>query len=127
MSDPALVREILTQILEATARIERRFAPIQSAEDFLADDEGIDRLDAICMMLIALGESLKNLDKVTGGELLGRYPQVDWTGAKGIRDIISHHYFHLDAEVVYGVCRERLPGLVAAVKAMREELGDGPP
>ncbi len=127
MSDPALVREILTQILEATARIERRFAPIQSSEDFLADDEGIDRLDAICMMLIAIGESLKNLDKVTGGELLGRHPEVDWTGAKGIRDIISHHYFHVDAEVVYDVCREHLPGLVEAVRAMREELGRGAP
>ncbi|HEX9591940.1 MAG TPA: HepT-like ribonuclease domain-containing protein [bacterium] len=91
MSDPALVREILAQILEGAARIERRFAPIQSAEDFLADDAGLDRLDAICMMLIAVGESLKNLDKVTGGELLGCHPQVDWAGAKGIRDVISHH------------------------------------
>jgi uncharacterized protein with HEPN domain len=40
------------------------------------------------MMLIAIGESLKNLDKVTGGTLFSRYPEVDWKGAKGIRDII---------------------------------------
>jgi uncharacterized protein with HEPN domain len=125
MSDPALVLEILAQIIEATTRIERRFAPIQSPEDFLADDQGIDRLDAICMMLIAIGESLKHLDKVTGGELLERYPQVDWAGAKGIRDVISHHYFHVDAEGIYGVCRDRLPGLVDAVKVMRDELAGG--
>ena len=44
-------------------------------------------------MLIAIGESLKNLDKITGGSLLAKYPEVDWKGAKGARDIISHHYF----------------------------------
>ncbi|MES9856898.1 MAG: HepT-like ribonuclease domain-containing protein [Sedimenticola sp.] len=51
------------------------------------------------MMLIAIGESLKSLDKITHGTLLKRYPEIDWKGAKGIRDILSHHYFDLDAEV----------------------------
>jgi uncharacterized protein with HEPN domain len=91
MSDPALIREILLQITESTERIKRRFAPIRSPDDFLSNEEGIDRLDGICMMLIAMGENLKNLDKLTKGELLRRYPQLDWNGAKGIRDIISHH------------------------------------
>jgi hypothetical protein len=52
MSDAALTREILCQILEAAKRIERRFSTIQSPDDFLAGDEGLDKLDAICMMLI---------------------------------------------------------------------------
>lgn len=127
MYDPKLVLEILSQILEAAGRIERRFAPIRSPDDFTLSDEGLDRLDAICMMLIAIGEHLKNLDKVTKGELLPRYPQVDWDGAKGIRDIISHHYFHLDAEIVYDVCQGKIPGLVQAVNAMKREHSDGPP
>jgi uncharacterized protein with HEPN domain len=66
MSDRELVNEILSQILVAASRIERRFASVGSSDDFLASEEGIDRLDGICMMLIAIGESLKNLDKVTG-------------------------------------------------------------
>jgi hypothetical protein len=33
--------------------VERRFAPIRSPDDFLASEDGIDRLDGICMMLIA--------------------------------------------------------------------------
>lgn len=122
MSDTATVREVLSQILEATARIERRFSSIRSPGDFLVNDEGIDRLDGICMMLIAMGESLKNLDKITNGELLQRYPQVDWDGAKGIRDIISHHYFQVNPDIVYDVCLEKLPGLIQAVNAMLEEL-----
>src|ERR1035437_10063591 len=106
MSDPALIREVLLQITESTKRIKRRFAPIRSPDDFLANEEGIDRLDGICMMLIAMGENLKNLDKLTKGELLRRYPQVDWNGAKGIRDIISHHYYHVDPVIVFNVCQE---------------------
>lgn len=104
MFDRELVNEILNQILEATSRIERRFLTISSSDDFLATDDGIDKLDAICMMLIAIGESLKNLDKVTSETLLCNHPEIDWKGAKGIRDIISHHYFDLNAEVVFSVC-----------------------
>ena len=122
MSDVALVREILCQIFEAVRRIERRFTTIQSPDDFLAGDEGLDKLDAICMMLIAIGESLKNLDKITGGTLLMKYPEVDWKGAKGARDIISHHYFDLNAEAVFGICRDDIPGLASTVEKMLETL-----
>lgn len=75
------------------------------------------------MMLIALGESCKNLDKVTGGDLLNRYPEIDWKGVKGIRDILSHHYFDLDAEVVFFVCKKHIPSLLATLEVMLKELG----
>jgi uncharacterized protein with HEPN domain len=127
MYDVELVREILRQILEACRRIERRFSTIRQADDLLANDDGLDRLDAICMMLIAIGESLKNLDKITGGELLRNYPDVDWKGAKGVRDIISHHYFDLDAEAVFGICRNDMPTLTATVERMLTELLDDAP
>jgi uncharacterized protein with HEPN domain len=122
MYDVELVLEILSQIHEAGKRIERRFSPVLHPDDFLVTDEGLDRLDAICMMLIAIGESLKNLDKLTNGELLARYPGVDWKGAKGARDIISHHYFDLDAEAVHGICRNDMPSLTAAIEKMIKDL-----
>ncbi len=122
MSDAALTSEILSQILEAVRRIERRFAAIDEPDDFLTSDDGVDKLDAICMMLIAVGENLKNLDKVNDGKLLATHPEVDWKGAKGIRDIISHHYFDLNAEIVFAVCKERLPGLLQALQDMKSKL-----
>lgn len=36
--------------------------------------------------------------------------------------LISHHYFDIDAEVVFSVCKERLPGLVRTVKAMLKDV-----
>jgi uncharacterized protein with HEPN domain len=114
-SDPKLVRAILENILTAIARIERRFADIDSPDDFVSDDEGIDRLDGITMMLIAIGEQLKQLDAVSGVDLDAQYPHVDWKGAKGIRDFLSHHYFVLDAEVIFDVCQTKIEGLKQAI------------
>ncbi len=122
MFDTELVNEILSQILTAAHRVERRCEGIFEPDDFLVSDAGIDRLDAICMMLITIGESLKNLDRVTDGKFLVKFPEVDWKGAKGMRDIISHHYFDLNAEVVFSICKERIPGLIETTTKMKKSL-----
>ena len=74
------------------------------------------------MMLVAIGESLKNLDKITNGELLPKYPDVDWRGAKGARDIISHHYFDLNAEAVFGICQNDMPTFKATIERMLADI-----
>jgi len=123
MSDQKLVREVIVQILDAISRIERRAARITIASDFVSSDAGIDMLDSISMMLIAIGESCKNLDKITGGELLARYPEVDWKGVKGMRDIISHHYFDINADIVFSVCRKEIPLLRKTFERMLADVG----
>lgn len=77
MYDRPLVLEIIRQILEAISRIERRCQGVTSPNDFVSSDDGLDRLDGVCMMLIAIGEGCKHLDKITGRELLRAYSQVD--------------------------------------------------
>jgi uncharacterized protein with HEPN domain len=118
MSDPALIREVLSQILMGARRIERRASSVLVPNDFLDSDAGLDKLDAICMMLIAIGESVKNLDKITAGKLLPRFPQVDWKGVKGVRDVISHQYFDVDADAVDAICKKHIPVLMATVEKM---------
>lgn len=125
MFDAELADEILNQILAAARRIERRFAPIDQPDDFLKSDEGLDRLDAIAMMLITIGESLKNLEKQAGSALLKRHPEVDWTGAKGLRNILSHNYFGVNAKAIFFICRDEMPKLIAAIEKMQKELADG--
>ena len=77
MYDKNLIKEILIQILEASNKILKRFDSIHEPDDFLNSDEGQEKCDAICMQLIAIGESLKNLDKVTNYSLLTSYPEVE--------------------------------------------------
>ena len=83
---------------------------------------GREKPDAICMQLIALGESLKNLDKITGGRLLTQYPQADWKKAKGLRDIIPHHYFDVNAEAVYNVCESKIPLLQDVIELIIKDV-----
>ena len=74
------------------------------------------------MQLIAVGESLKNFDKVTNYSLLPSYPQVEWKKVKGMRDVISHHYFSLNAEAIYDVCQNHIDQLAQAIKKMINEI-----
>ena len=111
MYDKEIVIEIIEQILEALKIIKRRSKNINSPDDFLNSDNGLDMLDAICMQLIAVGESIKKIDKITNGKLLKKYPNIDWKGIKGVRDIISHHYFDLDAEEIFNICDNNIEPL----------------
>lgn len=122
MYDKELAVEILTQIYQATQTILQRFEPIKSVNDFTDSPAGMEKLDSICMLLIAIGEALKNLDKVTDNSLLPRYTQVDWKKAKGMRDIISHHYFETDAEVIYDVCKNHIDELSQTINKMIKEI-----
>ena len=122
MYDRDLVIEIISQILIAIGRIERRIERISAPNDFISSDDGIDMLDAISMMLVAIGESCKNLDRITGEALLILYPEIDWKGIKGIRDVISHHYFDINAEIVFFVCRNRIPVLKDVFKKMIKDI-----
>jgi uncharacterized protein with HEPN domain len=122
MYDKALAIEILQQILQALRTILQRFEPVKSSDDFTSSPAGMEKLDSICMLLIAIGENLKNIDKVTGGSLLSLYPQVDWKKAKGMRDLISHHYFEVDADVIYHVCENYLDPMAQIITRIIEEL-----
>jgi uncharacterized protein with HEPN domain len=75
----------------------------------------MEKLDAVCMQLIAIGESLKNLDKVTNQTLLPTYPQIPWKKVKGLRDIIVHHYFDVDAEQIWWIIDNELDPLLKAI------------
>ena len=122
MYDRELVLTILGQIYQAAQTILKRFEPVKTVSDFTDSPTGVEKLDSICMLLIAIGEALKNLDKTTNKSLLPRYPQVDWKKAKGMRDIISHHYFETDADVIYDVCKNHIPELAQTINKMIREL-----
>jgi uncharacterized protein with HEPN domain len=62
--------------------------------------------------------------QVTGGSLLSQYPQIEWKRVMGMRDILSHHYFDIDSEVVYAVCDLHVGQLAETVERMLEDLED---
>ena len=122
MPDKALLVETLTQIVQAAERILKRFEPIKTSDDFLKDETGLEKMDAICMQLIAIGESLKKIDTITEGRFLPKYSAIDWKKAKGLRDILSHHYFDVNAEAIYDVCQTKVPAMAESVRQMLQDL-----
>ena len=120
--DKEIVIDILKNILWSLEQIRKRFAQIKTSDEFIKDDEGLEKLDSICMQLINVGEALKQIDKITASKLLENYKGVDWKRAKGMRDIITHHYFDVDAEIVYSVCSEHLPKMAISVQRILNDL-----
>ena len=72
----SIAKDILEDILSAIKRLEERTKSVRSIDDFIGSSENMVLLDATCMLLIAIGESLKNLDKTTNGQLLPTYPSI---------------------------------------------------
>ena len=118
----SLALDILYDIQSAIVRLQERTRLIKSVDDFLDTEEGMILLDATCMLLIAIGESLKNLDKVTEGKLLPTYPSIPWKQVKGMRDIVSHHYFDIDPAQVLWIVTYEIKPLKTAIDYFIEEL-----
>lgn len=123
MPDMSLIREKLEQIEESMRRIERRSSSIESPEDFSVTEDNLDKLDAIAMMLLAIGESFKKIDIETDGRLLEKYPEIDWRGVIGLRNVLAHDYFDIDAEEIFKICKRDIPQLIDTVQRMLREIG----
>lgn len=123
MYDGTLVLDILGQIHGALQKVRDRSRRIAIADELTVTPEGEERLDGLCMLFIAIGEFLKNLDKITGGELFAAHPEIDWKGAMGFRDVIARRYFDIDAEQVWWICTHEVDPLSAAIRRMIDELG----
>ena len=74
------------------------------------------------MRLVAIGEGFKNTDKLTDKKLLSNYSTVNWKGVKGVRDILTHHYFDTDAEIIFVICNEHLEELLEVTKRMAVDV-----
>lgn len=124
--DKELAIANLRNIKKVLELINERRASVSSADDFLHSPDGMMRLDAICMNLIAIGEAAKNLDKITKSELFPLYPDIYWSGVMRMRDKIAHHYFEIDTDVVFQTIEEDIPQMLPVIDRMLNDLEDFP-
>lgn len=82
----------------------------------------MEKLDAACMVIIALGEAVKTLDKLTDKMLLPTYPSVEWKKVMGARDIMAHHYFEVDADEVFSILKNDQPPLKQAIEYLKLQI-----
>ena len=105
------ITELLDMILDSIQVIQFRTSHIQTGDDFLLSPDNMFILDGVCMKLIFIGESIKNIDKKTQGTLLCNYPSIPWRDVMKQRDLIAHHYFQIDADSICTTIKEDLPSL----------------
>lgn len=122
MYDKEIVVDLLEKMIEATDKIIKRTENINLVDDFLKDDNSLMLLDSLCMQLIAIGEAVKKIDKLTDKKLLRNYSEIPWKRVAGMRDIISHHYFDLNADIVFEVTSEHIEDLQIILKKIAKDV-----
>ncbi|MDR3108360.1 MAG: DUF86 domain-containing protein [Planctomycetaceae bacterium] len=120
--DRGIVIDLFQQIVETLGRIEMSFSTITTPDSLYDSYDGKEKLDAICMKLLAVGEILKKIDNKTSKSLLAKYEGIDWVGFIGLRDIIAHDYYNINPEKIYGICSQELEPLMIAIAKIISDL-----
>ncbi|MEJ5169195.1 MAG: HepT-like ribonuclease domain-containing protein [Arcobacteraceae bacterium] len=120
--DKSTTKELIEFIIDSIDIIKKRFSKISTSDDFLKDDDGLEKLDSIAMRIQSIGEAVKNLDKREKELLLQVADSIYWSEIIKARDFISHHYIDLDAEAVYDICENHIFELEANITKLRNIL-----
>ena len=116
--------ELLAFILESISLINKRFMGIQSSDDFLANDENLTKMEAILMRLQASGEAIKNLYKRDQEFLLLVAQSSYWSELIRFRDLLSHHYTDIQADIVFDICQNELHELEMKILQLKEKIDE---
>ncbi len=103
-------RLFLKDILDATQRIER-FSVGITRQQFEADEM---RLHAILMNLHIIGEAAKHVPQ----EVRDTTGNIEWRAIAGLRDIIAHHYFGINTDIIWDVVQHKLPDLQQEITSL---------
>ena len=107
---------LLVQIRTAIIQLKEWNNNVQSSDDYYCSPDGMKNLAASCMLIEAIGEGIKQVDKATEGKLLIKRPEIPWKDVIGIRNHIAHGYFDIDGEMVLDVVKNDLDTLLAAIE-----------
>ncbi len=120
MSKELTLKKLL-DISEGIEIILRRSGKINVPSDFTNNQEGGDLYDAILMRLQVIGEVLKKISK-TNPDILKNHPGIEWNKIIGLRDVISHDYLLVDEEIIFSICKEKMPALRKEIDLIIKEL-----
>ncbi len=82
--------------------------------------------DAVLFNLSVIGEAVKRLPDDVRAEL----PEAQRSAPARLRDLIAHHYFAIDPDIIWEVANRHVPVLLTHALALRERVdgasGPGP-
>jgi uncharacterized protein with HEPN domain len=101
-------KTILTKITEEATALAQMIHGIDESA-FLANEE---KMRAVCMTLINVGELIKNLN----GDFRQKHSQIPWKKMAGLRDVAAHGYFTLKMPDVWIYASMELPLYAAQIR-----------
>lgn len=103
----------LIDILEARDRI-LEYTRSMTYKDFAKSKI---TTDAVVRNLEVIGEAARKLPS----EVKEKSPEIEWHKIIGLRNILTHEYFGIDAQIVWDVIENKLEPLGVASKRLLEE------
>lgn len=82
-----------------------RFTQGMSQDDFTANELVFD---AIMHNLLVIGEASNYLSD----EFQTAHPHIEWRKLVGLRNIVAHHYFGIDSDIVWDIVTTKVPELL---------------
>ena len=74
--------------------------------------------DAVLFYHQVIGEVVKNLP----ADVRAAMPEAEGSGPARMRDLIAHHHFAVDAEIIWEVATRRVPKILAQARKFREQV-----
>jgi uncharacterized protein with HEPN domain len=106
-------RTFIGDILRSCEKV-IRYSRGLSKEVFFADEL---KYDAVLRNLEIIGEAVKHLSS----ESRDRHPEIAWRKIAGLRDMVIHEYFGLDATILWDVITSEVPKLRAQADSILKE------
>ncbi|HSS51698.1 MAG TPA: DUF86 domain-containing protein [Thermoanaerobaculia bacterium] len=109
-------RERLLDILEAIERTEKY---AEQGRTVFEQDELVQVWTLHHLQII--GEAARSLEP----DIRETFPEIPWTKIIGMRNILVHHYFEIDTEIVWSVVEKDLPLLKDQMQALLQSWDEG--
>ena len=110
----------LEDMIEAGEKVIRYTREMSSLQAFSSNEMAID---AVIRNVQIIGEAARHIPD----EVRARYPDVDWVGIRGMRNILVHQYGAVRLDVVWNVVQTDIPVTLPRLREILErELPEEP-
>lgn len=104
---------IILSTIETIEKILNYTSDYKSAEELYANDRDFD---AAMMNFIVLGENVGKLSI----NFKDAHNSINWNKIYGLRNIIAHHYFGINVDMIWQIITNDLPNLLEQLKVVNK-------
>lgn len=101
----------LFSMLDSASKILRFSEGFEDADKLYKDERSFD---AILMNFVVIGETVTKLSEA----VLSSNPSIPWPKIRGLRNIVAHDYFGIDAEEIWEIIQKNIPVLIRDLKSI---------